>query len=384
MFNDIDFPALLGTELYRPRPDYIAKAITRPQVVHDFNAQPGGIVQLDKYRYWDAQESLTIESRARGATETLGTANQRSIPKIKVNLELEEFTGPAASGNPDSPGVLTIPEQTLQKARRILYDTRNVRQFHQSIGSLTLLDDFQRWEDRVYSQKLLESPNTYNPGEVPDGGIYATGPARFSVKRDLLTIVERLHSRNTPTFEDGSYACLCSGRFLKHLRQDPDFREVARYPKSHDSSMLVSCGMGPVQIPFTDAPNSMIFGGGLYNQAHSVNQLPTTMPTGIMFEGVRFFVTNNLPTGLVDLNYTGLAPGADPARHPIGMATRRAHFGLFFGPGAIGMGIAGMGPEVRLNSNDDFQRFFQIIWRTLGAWTLLHPDFVEVARTYDD
>jgi hypothetical protein len=384
MFNETDFPALLGAELYRPHPDYVAKAITRAQVVHDFNAQPGSVVQLDKYSFWDNDTSLTLESRARGATQVLGTANQRSIPKKKITLELEEFTGPAALGDPDAPGVLTIPEQTLQKAQRILYDTRNARAFHQSIGSLTLLNDFSKWEDRVYLSKLLESPNTYNPGEVPDGGTYGTGPARFSVKRDLLTVVERLHTRQTPTFEDGTYACLCSPRFLKHLRQDPDFREVARYPGSISAEMMISGGMGPMQIPFVNSPNSLIFGGGLQGQAHSVNQMPTMMPGGIVFEGVRFFSTNNMPTGLVDLNYTGLNPGADPIRHPIGMAQRKAHFGLFFGPGAIGMGVAGIGPEVRLNANDDFGRFYQVIWRTLGAWTLLHPEFVEIARTYDD
>lgn len=47
MFIDSDFPNLLGAELYRPDAAYIVKAVARPSVVHDFNAQPGETVQLD-------------------------------------------------------------------------------------------------------------------------------------------------------------------------------------------------------------------------------------------------------------------------------------------------------------------------------------------------
>lgn len=384
MFNDVDFPALLSSELYRPKPDYVAKAIARAQVVHDYNAQPGSVVQLDQYSYWDADASLTLEARTRGATQILGTANQRSIPKRKVNLELEEVTGPAAMNDPSSPGVLTIPEQTLQKARRVLYDTRNARMFHQSIGSLTLLDDFQRWEDRIHLLQFLKSTNTYNPGEVPDGGTYATGPGRFTIKRDLLTIKERLIARNVPTFEDNTHAAIVSPRFFKHIQQDDDFRETARHAKKCDSRQLIPNGMGAMQIPFVDSPSELLFQGMQYNQAHSVNMQPTMMPLGTVYEGFRFFVTNNMPTQLVDLNYTAIGPGNSPTQHPLGMAARKAHLGIFFGPGAIGQGIAGNGPEVRLNANDDFGRFYQVIWRSLVAYCLLQPSFVEIARTYDD
>jgi hypothetical protein len=47
MFLDKDFPRLLGAELYRPDAAYIAKALVRPLVVHDFSKSPGDSVQLD-------------------------------------------------------------------------------------------------------------------------------------------------------------------------------------------------------------------------------------------------------------------------------------------------------------------------------------------------
>lgn len=378
-FSDNDFPALLGAELYRPVPGYIAKAVTRPVVLHDFNAQPGASVQLDRYSYWGDNGSLTLEARRRGETETIGTGNSRNIPKRKVNLVLEEYTGPAASDDPDAPANLTITEQQLIKARRMLLD-RNIQGFHQSIGSLTLLDDFRRWEDRVYIQKLLDSPHTYNPDDVPDGGVYPQGPPKISIKEDLVEIVRRLQARNVPTFEDGNYAAIVDPTFLKHLRQDDDFRMVARYPGQIPIAMMNQpYSAGPAQLPFIDNPNALLFGGANLGQSISQNGMPALMPTGFVFEGVRFFMSNNMPTEFVTLNYT---TSTNPAKHPTGSASREAHLGVFFGPMSIGVGVGGIGPEVLMNKNDDYGRFKMSIWRMFGAYALLNEDFVEVARTY--
>lgn len=382
MFTDNDFPALLGAELYRPVPGYIAKAVTRPNVLHDFNAQPGASVQLDRYSYWGDNGSLSLEARRRGETQTIGTGNSRNVPKRKINLILEEYTGPNAADDPLAAANLTISNQQLIKARRMLYE-RNIPGFHQSIGSLTLLDDFRRWEDRVYIQKLLESPHTYNPDDVADGGTYAQGPAKFGVKDDLLEVVRRLQSRNVPTFEDGNYAAIVDPTFMKHLFQDDDFRMVARYPGSGSSSIPINwmqpgAGGGPLQLPFLDSPNALMFGGTQINQSISVNGLPAMMPTGIVFGGVRFFMSNNMPTEFVNLNYT---TSIDPSQ-PTGSAAREAHLGIFFGPMSIGIGVGGMGPEVLLNKNDDYGRFIMAIWRMFGAFALLNEDFVEIARSF--
>lgn len=274
MFLDKDFPRLLGAELYRPDAAYIAKALARPLVVHDFNKSPGDSVQLDRYSFWNDNNSFTLEARERGETETIGTLNSRDIPKDKIILQLKEYTGPSAGGNtPDQASTFKIPMKTIITAQRNLYSTGDARAFHDSIGSMTLLRDFRRWEDRVYIQKFLETPNIYNPDDVADGGIYPLGPQQFSVKRDLMTIVERLQTNNAPVFEDGNYACLCSPRFLKHLRQDPDFRQVAQYPGyAPIQSMLPGAyGVTPSQIPFMSHPNAMIMGGGQLGQAMSVN-----------------------------------------------------------------------------------------------------------------
>jgi len=150
MFNDVDFPTLLGAELLRPDGSYIAKFVCQPMVVHDFNQIPGASVQLDLYPFWEDGDSyFTEDSRRRAATQTVGTDGSRENQKTKVTLVLDEFTGPAAGGtDPTAPGNLKIPVATLIRAQRMLYDLGNPAVFHQSIGSLTLVRDFRKWQDR--------------------------------------------------------------------------------------------------------------------------------------------------------------------------------------------------------------------------------------------
>lgn len=295
-------------------------------------------------------------------SQLIGTSNSRSIEKDSITLSLKEFTGPGDLSNPNNPSTFKIPMQKALFGQRFLWAGRT-REFHESIGSITLLDDFRRWEDRVFINELMKSTFTSNPNGVPDGGTYASGPPSFSVKADLLRIVERLRSRNVPRFPDGTYRAIVSPRFMTHLRQDNDFREVARYP-----------GFGEQQFP----TNQMLFAGGQFQQAGLAGMQPM-MPSGIVFEGVRFFESTNMPTETVNLNYTA---STDVVNHPTGMAPRTANLGLFFGMQAVGTAIGGEGPIVELNNNDDFGRFIIAIWKMFGEFSLLNEEFVEIVRTY--
>lgn len=384
MFIDNQFPGLLGAELYRPDAAFIAKMVTRPLVVHDFNKQAGETVQLDRYGFWNDEESFTIEARERGELQTIGTLDSREIPKDKVIATLREFTGPNASGAgaANTPSTFKIPVARILKAQRMLWQY-GVPAFHQSIGSVTLFRDFRKWEDRCYIQRLLETRHTYNPRGVVDGGTYAQGPEQFSVVEDLLTIVEGLRMRHAMPMEDGNYGCLAHPRFMKHLRQDKDFRESAKLVGFAPVQVAPGLPSQPAQIPYVNNPNVLTFGGGQLNQAMVAGGLPI-MPTGIVYEGVRFFETTNMPTQRVQLTYTNIKAGQNPANHPQGAGLRTAYLGAFFGMQAIGVAVGGAGPEVLLNNNDDFNRFVIAIWRTFGDWQLLNEDFVTVARSYGD
>lgn len=225
MTFDDDFPLILIRELTRPRPQYIARYVVQPQFVWDAALQKGKQAQMDRYNYLGDDGSLTYEARIRQPKQILGTSNQRQITKEKVMVTINELTGPSKGdpNDPNAPGNLTLDYETIQLAQRMLYDPTAfdnpnlAYQFHQSIGSLTLLDDYQRWQDRVYMNTLLKSTYTYNPLDVPDGGTYVNGPPKIDIVTDLNTIAEQMETRNVPKYDDGYYYGMLSPRMLKHF-----------------------------------------------------------------------------------------------------------------------------------------------------------------------
>ena len=104
---------------------------------------PGQTVQLDRYSYFGQPGSK--ESRERSPDQTIGTASSRNITKQKVNVTLREYTGPADPTDPNAPSTFKVSRENLMTAQRMLLDTGSLGVFHQSIGSLTLLDDYRRW-----------------------------------------------------------------------------------------------------------------------------------------------------------------------------------------------------------------------------------------------
>lgn len=301
MFLDTDFPKILGAELYRPHPAYIAEMAVEPVVVHDFTSQPGQTVQLDRYKFWGTPG--TKDSRERIADQTIGTANSRNITKEKVLVVLKEYTGPADPGDPTQPSTFKIARETLITAQRMLLDTGNLNMFHQSIGSLTLLDDYRRWRDRVFLDELAKA-EANGAASATQGGYYFAGGKtkdsqgrvsytqteyeaqvqQFSVRTDLLEVVKDLRKRNTPTFADGLYRCICDPVFMMHLRRDSDFREIARYAGAPGQGLYMGNPMMPNNASFFMGPQA---GQGYFLAGEPV------MPTGVIFEGVKFL---NPPT----------------------------------------------------------------------------------------
>ena len=377
MWIDNDFPKLLGAELYRPHPAYIIEMAIEPVVVHDFSKQPGQTVQLDRYRFWG--KPGTKESRERTADQTLGSASARNIVKDKVLVTLREYTGPADSRDTTQPSTFKVARETLITAQRLLLDTGNLNVFHQSIGSLTLLDDYRRWRDRVFANELLKAvacgrANDEQGGYYFPGGKKLTGDtvetyeggesAKFDVTTDLLEVVKDLRKRNTPTFADGYYRCIVDPTAMMHLRQNSDFREIARYP---GQGMIDP--MNPITGPSANFFQGM---GPAYGQAGFVAGQPV-MPTGFLFEGVRWFESTNLPETSYNLTITDESAAA---------ADYDAAQLIFFGPQAVGVGIGGNNAQILLNNNDDFSRFIIMIWSLFAGFETLNKDFITVGYSF--
>ena len=65
-------------------------------------------------------------------------------------------------------------------AQRLLLDTGNLNMFHQSIGSLTLLDDYRRWRDRVFIDELFKSESRGAASDTQGGYYYPNGKTKSS------------------------------------------------------------------------------------------------------------------------------------------------------------------------------------------------------------
>jgi hypothetical protein len=195
---------------------------------------------------------------------------------------------------------------------------------------------------------------------------YGTGEsAKFGVKDDLLEVVTQMRKRNIPTFADGYYRAIVDPTAMKHLRQDNDFREVARY-----------AGQGivdPMQPHLAPNANFYLGMGPAYGQAGFVAGQPT-MPTGFLFEGVRWFESTNLPEKTFNVDIPVAASG--------GAADYQAAPMLFFGMQSIGIGTGGENAQILLNNNDDFSRFIIMIWSLLAGFEILNKDFVTVAYSF--
>jgi hypothetical protein len=380
VFLDTDFPKILGAELYRPHPAYICEMAVEPVVVHDFTRQPGQTVQLDRYKFWG--NPGTKDSRARVADQTIGTANSRNITKEKVLVVLNEYTGPADPGDPTQPSTFKIARETLITAQRLLLDTGNLNMFHQSIGSLTLLDDYRRWRDRVFIDELAKA-EANGPASSSQGGYYFPGGKikngsgqiaytaaeytaqvqQFSVRTDLLNVVKDLRKRNVPTFADGLYRCICDPVFMMHLRRDPDFREIARYAGNPGQGMYMGNPMMPNNASFYMGPQA---GQGYFLAGEPV------MPTGVQFEGVKFFESTNFPNKSIAASFTDVAS----------YSNQDVAQGFFFGPQAVGVGIGGPNAQVLINNNDDFSRFIILIWQLYAGFEVLNKDFITTAYSF--
>ncbi len=380
MFIDNDFPKILGAELYRPHPAYICEMAVEPVVVHDFTRQPGQTVQLDRYKFWGTPG--TKDSRERIADQTIGTANSRNITKEKVLVVLKEYTGPADPSDPTQPSTFKIARETLITAQRLLLDTGNLNMFHQSIGSLTLLDDYRRWRDRVFIDELSKAEANgvasttqggyfFPAGKVKDASgriTYTTAEftantQQFSVRTDLLNVVKDLRKRNVPTFSDGLYRCICDPTFMMHLRRDPDFREIARYAGNPGQGMYMS---GNPMMP----NNAGFFQGPQAGQGYFLAGEPV-MPTGVQFEGVKFYESTNFPTKNITATFDNSTYGSKEVAQ-----------GFFFGPQAVGVGVGGPNAQVLINNNDDFSRFIILIWQLYAGFDILNKDFITTAYSF--
>ncbi len=97
------------------------------------------------------------------------------------------------------------------------------------------------------------------------------------------------------------------------------------------------------------------------------------MPTGFLFEGVRWFESTNLAEKSLQVTITD--------ESITNTVTQSAPM-IFFGPQAVGVGIGGNNAQILLNNNDDFSRFIIMIWSLFAGFEVLNKDFITIAYSF--
>lgn len=315
---DLFLSSLSAMMLTEPKPSYIYDQFASKEI--EFGKGKGDTVQINRYPYF-GDNGLTESSRSLDEQQTIGTSDPINQEVNKISVLLKEYSGPY-NAVADSVAPLGVTEKVARQAQAKLIDSGNPADFFNSIGGRSLKDDHDRWHDRVLCNLMLTTTNVRNPDGVADGSTALTSTGSKLDHEDLMAIKEQMLSANVPTFEDGLYYATVSPRMEKHLRQDTDFREAMNY----------------------------------YN--------PTLRMRGELgiYEGFRFFVSTNIPTATVN--------------------SLTAYQGLFFGANAVGYGEGDLPVQVRMNKNDDYERFMYLIWLVYRGYALLDGRFIFKATTF--
>ncbi|MGL4620873.1 MAG: N4-gp56 family major capsid protein [Chroococcidiopsis sp.] len=308
------FAVLSSMLLLAPKPMYVFDQFAEKEF--DFAKTLGDTMVLNRYPYL-GEAGLSQIARQLSETVVIGTADPVSITAEAVTLILQEFGGPySIAGAKVSP--LGITEKVARFAQNKLVDMMDVTGWFKSIAGALLKDDHDRLHDRILFQLCMTSPNTTNPGSKADGATLVTD--KFGVD-DLLTIKEKLDTRNAPEFDDGLYVAVLSPRMEKHLKSDVKFRDAVRY----------------------GSPERLYRG-----------EIGT-------FEGFRCITSKNMVTETVN--------------------ALTAHDGIFMGQQAYGY-VEAMAAEIRKNKNDDYERFLYLVWLAYRAYSALNTSFIEIGRTF--
>lgn len=323
--NEALFLNTIGSKLLEePDSEYIFDQFIDKDI--DFGHQ-GETMRLNRYPHLN-NNGMTQIAREITPTTIIGTGNAIELTVDQVTIQLKSFAGPH---NGTNPAPLIINEWQLERAASImpLYEkaiengdrlaiNKSVDSLMHTVGGKNLKRDCDRWHDKVIIELLFTSPYTTNPGDKADGSTLITD--KFSVN-DLLTLKEKLESREIPRFGDGLYHFAVTPRLDKHLRQDSDFRSAVQF----------------------GSPERLYRG-----------------EIGV-FEGFRFFKSTNIPSETVN--------------------SLSAHCGFAFGPHMIGMG-EGKKPHIRKHIDDDYGRLMFLIWNLWRGYATLDTRHIEVVHTF--
>lgn len=333
-------PARLLSSLLQTRTgNYQMRRALDVQPVWNPNVTLGQYAQLKRFPTL-GDRGLSKQQRTREADQQIGTNRTVSVDPRVRQVKIREFTGPSTLDG--LPACLHITEADMRFAIHSLWQRvqrgdyiGGLREFHQSIGSMLLADDYARSDDRFLAMEVMRTIFKYNPGAKADANVLATDKITVA---DLRRINEQMSRLNTGFFPNGKRRIVCDERWMRHLKEDPEYREFA-------VAMVGNSAMNPMMNPYMSAPT----GGGMLATGLGP-AIDTQPPIVYTFENFEFWVTNTLPTKLITTQN----------------GTQRAYLALAFGPNSVGEVVADRGANVRNYENRDFGRHEFFIWQKFG------------------
>lgn len=211
-----------------------------------------------------------------------------------------------------------VTEEVLERAAVKLMDNMNFESFTNSIGGMWLEDDHSRWHDRVLSALYLQAATTRNPAGKLDAATLNTDKVTTA---DIIACLRTLRLAEVPTFPNGNYVAVITPQVESNLLEDADFKTVA---SRSDASRIYNAQIG-------------------------------------QYLGIDFVRSSNIPTTVVN--------------------SLTASQYVVFGDQAVGC-ITAKPPQIRKNTNDDYQRLFNFIWRTVKAYAVLNNAFIVKGRSF--
>lgn len=324
-------PILLGQSLLTRAPNYVALQAVQPVTKHDFAAARTKLVEFNQFKRWGPR-GWTKNQRRRDKLQVLGTANSEGLSSDRFTLQIGEFTGPSRDNGDPSSLWITLEDMLYS---RINLMQEGLADWHESIGSRNMADDYTGFMDRMCINETLNTTVKLNPGNKADAAVLATDKA-LSV--DLDRAVYNLTIRNTKAFPDGLYHGLMDLVYMFHLYQDPEFKQTA-LALHQNAQVPISTPYGQSLLP------------SFLRTATPGSQVPSGMPgmgqdqsplVPILYKNLLLYPSNNMPKRLIN--------GFDASLCSV------------FGPNTVAYGSGGRGVRMKIHNDTDYNRHFRYIW----------------------
>lgn len=322
-----EFVPVIEDQLYRePGADYVMDQFVME--LDSFESKPGDTVRVNGPTFITPSSAPTTDRKLTSVADRVSDNPAQTIGENFQEVQLDEYLLP----NP-----LQIQE----------YDAAHSAHDLAQMNGGALAEDYFAWRDAMILKRMTDSTFVRYVGGVANEAALTTAS---KISADEIVISAALLSqRFIPRFPDGNYICIIDDATLATFYTEQKFLDAS------------------VRALASNAP---VFRGEM-----------------VVYGGVRFIKSNNMAAVTIDSDGAN-AEGSQAllfgtstyGMYPMGFADQlisQGRMDFFRGKGAGPVArVRGQAVSVRMNSNDDFGRFQEMIWLEHSAYSVIDPGVV--------